>query len=258
MRELQGHYRVKINQDLSPKFKHLVLEAPDLASVIEPGQFVNIRVSAGTEPLLRRPFSVYRALNGEVELFYEVLGRGTKVLAQKKSGDVLDVLGPLGQPFSLPPSGTEHVVMIAGGIGVAPFQILTDALEAHEGLKLTLLYGARTFEHTFNMDDLERNRCRIMIATEDGSVGVKGRVSRLFSDISWDPNATWIYTCGPNAMMAAVQEFAREQNIRGEVSCESAMACGTGACLGCVVRTVNGYKTVCHDGPVFGLHEVIF
>ncbi len=258
MKELQGYYKVKINQDLSPRFKHLVFEAPELAPLVQPGQFVNIRVGTGTEPLLRRPFSVYRALNGEVELFYEVLGRGTVALAQKKSGDMLDVLGPLGQPFSLPPSGTEHVVMVAGGIGVAPFQILTDTLESCKGLNLTLLYGARTLEHTFNMDDLERNRCHVMVATEDGSIGKKGRVSNLFSEIEWDPNTTWIYCCGPNGMMAAVQEFARENGIRGEVSCESAMACGTGACLGCVVRTIDGYKTVCHDGPVFGLHEVVF
>ncbi len=258
MKNLQGQYQVKINQDLSPKFKHLVLDAPDLAPLVQPGQFMNVRVNAGTEPLLRRPFSVYRALNGEVEFFYEVLGRGTQILSQKKSGDVLDVLGPLGTPFHLPPEGIEHVIMIAGGIGVAPFQILTDELEKHEGLEMTLLYGARTFERTFNMDDLKRNRCHVMVTTEDGSVGKKGRVSHLFSDINWDPNTTWIYACGPTAMMAAVQQFARQQGIKGEVSCESVMACGIGACLGCVVRTVDGYKTVCHDGPVFGLHEVIF
>jgi len=258
MRELQGQYQIKVNQDLSPRFKHLVLDAPELAPFVQPGQFINIRMNAGTEPLLRRPFSVYRALNGEVELFYEVLGRGTKILAQKKPGDVLDVLGPLGTAFHLPPEGIEHVIMIAGGIGVAPFQMLTDVLEKHEELDLTLLYGARTLEHTFNMDDLQRNRCHVMVATEDGSVGKKGRVSHLFSEIEWDSETTWIYACGPNAMMAAVQEFAREKNIRGEVSCESVMACGIGACLGCVIRTVDGYKTVCHDGPVFGLHRVVF
>ena len=108
------------------------------------------------------------------------------------------------------------------------------------------------------MTEFKKNRVKVFVATEDGSVGVKGRVSELFSKVTIDPASTRIFTCGPHAMMAAVQKFTTDFGLKGEASMEEVMACGLGACLGCSIRTTKGYRTVCHDGPVFALEELTF
>ncbi len=234
----------------------MTFHAPDLAKEVRPGQFVHIRTSDGMEPFFRRPFSVYRAQD-QVEIFYEAVGPGTKQLAQKKRGDELDVLGPLGTPFVMPPPETKQVVMIAGGIGVAPMLILSDVLKKKK-LELMLLYGGRTRGHVYPLQEFKDNGVKVLIATDDGSVGVKGRVTKLFEKINKNPGSTFLYTCGPNPMMAAVQEFAVEHKLRGQAACEEIMACALGACLGCSIQTTHGYKTVCYDGPAFNLDEVMF
>ena len=254
--KIQNKFKVVSNKKLCPRFFCLALDAKPLLAKIQPGQFVHIRTSDGLEPFFRRPFSVYRAKK-HAEIFYEVVGQGTHLLSLKKPGEELDVLGPLGNHFSLPPLGTKQVVMIAGGIGIAPFLILSDRL-AKKGYELILLYGGRTKEHVYPMKEFKENGCRIFVSTDDGSVGVKGRVSKLFSKINCDPKTTMLYTCGPRAMMEAVKEFSLENNLRCEASCEEIMACALGACLGCSIETSSGYKTVCYDGPVFDIREVRF
>lgn len=256
MEKIQNKFKVVENKKLCPRFFRLSLDAKPILKKVQPGQFIHIHVQDALEPFFRRPFSVYRAQK-HVEIFYEAIGPGTKILSEKKKGDELDILGPLGQPFKLPPAGTRTVVMIAGGIGVAPFLILSDSLKK-KGYALILLYGGRTKGHTFNMKDFTKNGCKVFVATDDGSVGVKGRVSQLFSKIPLDPKTTYLYTCGPNPMMAAVQEFARKNHLAGQACCEEVMACALGACLGCSIETTSGYKTVCYDGPVFDLQEVVF
>ena len=124
--------------------------------------------------------------------------------------------------------------------------------------ELLLLYGGRTKGHVYPMKEFKANGCKIFIATDDGSIGVKGRVAALFSKINIDPLTTYVYTCGPNPMMAAVQAFARQHQLKGQAACEEIMACALGACLGCSIRTTAGFKTVCYDGPAFDLDEVIF
>ena len=256
MPKLQNIYKVVSNEKLCPRFYHLCFDAPPIVRKVQPGQFVHIRTHDGLEPFFRRPFSVCRAQK-HVEIFYEVVGPGTKILSLKKKGDPLDVLGPVGRPFDLPPSGTKQVVMIAGGIGVAPFLILSDVLKK-KNLRLVLLYGGRTKGHIFNMKEFKNNGCAAHVATDDGSVGTRGRVDKLFAKINPDPKTTFIYTCGPNPMMAAAQKFARRHGIKGQAACEEVMACALGACLGCAIRTTKGFRTVCYDGPVFDLDEVIF
>ena len=258
MPKLQNIYKVVSNEKLCPRFYRLCFDAPSVVRKIQPGQFVHIRTSDGLEPFFRRPFSVCRAQK-YVEILYEVVGPGTKILSLKKKGDPLDVLGPVGHPFVLPPAGTKQVVMIAGGIGVAPFLILSDVLRREQaGLELILLYGGRTKGHVFHMKEFRKNGCATHVATDDGSVGARGRVDKLFAKIDPDPKTTFIYTCGPNPMMAAVQKFARARNIRGQAACEEVMACALGACLGCSIHTTRGFRTVCCDGPVFDLEEIIF
>lgn len=256
MKQLQGFYPVISNEKLSPCFWRMRFDAPPVQETARPGQFVHLKVNDGLEPFFRRPFSVYRARK-YTEIFYEVVGPGTRILSEKKKGDVLDVLGPVGTPFELPGKHIKQVVMIAGGIGVAPFLILTDVLKPRN-MELVLLYGGRTKGHVYPMKEFRANGVDVRVATDDGSVGIKGRVTRLLGGISWDPAATMVYTCGPRPMMAAVQEFARTSHIPGQAACEEVMACALGACLGCSIRTTRGYKTVCYDGPVFDLRELIF
>jgi len=256
MEKLQDIYTVVSNEKLCPRFYRLCIDAKPIIKKVLPGQFIHIRVNDQLQPFFRRPFSVYRAKK-YVEVFYEAIGPGTNILANKQKGDALDVLGPLGAPFHMPPRGTRQVVMIAGGIGIAPFLMLSDALK-DKGYELILLYGGRTKGHVYQMREFKENKCKIYIATDDGSVGVKGRVSKLFTKIKIEPRTTYIYTCGPNPMMASVQAFARKNKLRGEAACEEVMACALGACLGCSIKTTGGYKTVCCDGPVFNLNEVIF
>ncbi len=257
MEKIQNIYKVVSNEKLCPQFWRLAFDAPDLAKEVLPGQFVHIRTNEqGLEPFFRRPFSVYRAQK-YVEIFYEAVGKGTSILADKKKGDTLDVLGPLGTPFMMPPHGVKQVVMIAGGIGVAPMLLLSDILKKKK-LELVLLYGGRTRGHVYPLQEFKDNGVKVHIATDDGSVGFKGRVSGIFDKINLDPTTTFIYTCGPNPMMKAVQEFAGKNGLMGQAACEEIMACALGACLGCSIETTKGFKTVCYDGPAFKLDEVIF
>lgn len=257
MESLQQMYKVVDNALLCPKYHRLQFEAPALAATVQPGQFVHIRTSEGLEPFFRRPFSVYRAQGTLVEVFYEVVGPGTTLLAAKQPGDMLDVIGPVGTPFTLPQKSIKHVVMVAGGIGIAPFLLLTDILKGWD-ISLTLLYGGRTKDHVHPMTEFKENGCVIYVATEDGSVGTKGRVSTFFETMPKDPVTTFVYTCGPMPMMAAVQAFVKQYGLSGEAACEEVMACALGACLGCSIPTTKGYRTVCYEGPVFPLHELIF
>jgi len=208
MPQLQNIFKVVSNEKLCPAFWRMRVDAPSIGKTVKPGQFIHIRVKEGLEPFFRRPFSVYRALE-HVEIFYEVVGPGTRILSEMKTGDGIDVLGPVGTQFELPGDNVKQVVMVAGGIGIAPFLILSDVLKEREGLELVLLYGGRDKDHVYEMKEFKDNGCQVHVATDDGSAGVHGRVTGLFDKIQCDPETTVIYTCGPNAMMAAVQRFAK-------------------------------------------------
>lgn len=145
--------------------------------------------------------------------------------------------------------------MIAGGVGVAPFLALTDVLKKKK-YKLILLYGARDQEHVFSLPAFKANGCRVHVATDDGSHGAQGRVSVLFPQIDLQAS-TYLYACGPKPMIKCVQDFARTHGLSGQASLEEVMACGVGVCLGCSIKTTKGFRTVCHDGPVFDLQEII-
>ncbi|VAX38016.1 Dihydroorotate dehydrogenase (NAD(+)), electron transfer subunit [hydrothermal vent metagenome] len=254
--QIHHSYKVVSNDKLSAKFYNLRIDAKSILKKIKPGQFVHLKVNDGLVPFFRRPFSIYRAQQ-YLEIFYEVVGPGTKILSSKDKRDVIDILGPLGNAFTLPSKKITQVVMVAGGIGVAPFLALSDILKK-QNIELILLYGGRTKEHVYPMKEFKQNGVKVFIATDDGSVGVKGRVSKLFTKINAQAEKTLMYTCGPKPMMKAVQEFAWKHNIQGQAACEEVMACGIGVCLGCAIKTTEGYKTVCHEGPVFDLQKVIF
>ncbi|MFT5169629.1 MAG: dihydroorotate dehydrogenase electron transfer subunit [Lysobacterales bacterium] len=258
MSKIQGVYKVVSNDNLCKRFKRLVFDAPNIVKSVKPGQFVHIRTSDGFEPFFRRPFSVYQAKK-YVEVFYEIVGPGTQLMGAMKKGDDIDVIGAVGSTFTIPTKKTKQVVMVAGGIGVAPFAMFADVLrKKNKDVEMILLYGGRTKEHVYPMKEFKANGVKVHVATDDGSVGVKGRVSKLFDKIDFNEEATRIYTCGPHPMMHAVQTLAKEHNLKGEAACEEVMACALGACLGCAIETTEGYKTVCYDGPVFDLQTIVF
>ena len=254
MYKVQHNAKVISNEKICEKFYHLRLDATSVARQALPGSFIHIRIADGLKPFFRRPFSIYRAKK-YVEILYEVVGEGTAILASKNKNETLDIFGPLGNTFSMPSKKIKQVVMIAGGIGIAPLFILSDFFKGKR-YDITLLYGGRTKGHVFNFGEFKKNGCKVYVATNDGSVGTKGYVSNLFGKIKINKQ-TMLYTCGPKPMMKMVKLFAHAHNLPAEASCEEIMACGVGTCLGCSIKTTQGFKTVCNDGPVFDIHKII-
>ncbi|MDP8212843.1 MAG: dihydroorotate dehydrogenase electron transfer subunit [Candidatus Zapsychrus exili] len=250
----QNTYKIISNKQVSEKFFHICIDAKSILKKIKPGQFVHVKIDDTLTPFLRRPFSIHRA-DSCLEILYEILGEGTKKLAKKKKGDSLDIIGPLGNNFSAPPEGTKNITIVTGGVGVAPFLALTDILK-NKKYNITLLYGGRNSDYVFSLKSFLKNKCKVFISTDDGSVGVHGRVDKFFKNISFED--AFIYTCGPEPMIKEVQKFAVKNKIKGEASLEEVMACGIGACLGCATKTKDGFKLVCYDGPVFDLEKLDF
>ena len=230
------------------------LEATDRLPAIQPGNFAEIEIANSPKVFLRRPFSVYD-VNYEtntLSFFVKVVGEGTRLLGEMRKGEKLSLIYPLGNSFSVPDSG--RILVVAGGSGVAPFILYGRELQKNR-VNITFLFGARTADEIVLADQF-RSLGNVLITTEDGSLGEKGLVTQhsLFSkgDLPFD----FIATCGPDPMMKAIAKIAGERNIRCEASLENTMACGFGACLCCIVPTVNGNKCVCTEGPVFNVIDL--
>ena len=242
---------------VAPNIKRLALQAPDVARLAQPGQFVNMRCSSTMDPLLRRPFSINRidSTSGTISVLYKVVGRGTELLANIHRGDSIDVLGPLGTGFELKPQGRK-IVLIAGGIGIAPFYPLAVQL-INTGFDVTCLVGARCDEEVAEFNELAELGVKVYCATEDGSKGEQGRVTNLLES-TLHSNFDMAYACGPNAMLGAIKQICSRVQLPLQLSLEQIMACGLGVCLGCTCEKEkeNGFLHVCTDGPVVWAEEV--
>ncbi|MGI9860558.1 dihydroorotate dehydrogenase electron transfer subunit [Moorella naiadis] len=231
----------------------LKLKAPDLARAARPGQFVHLLCGEGRDPLLRRPLSIHDAGGGEVTLFYQVKGRGTSWLSRRQPGSRVDLLGPLGRGFTLVAGG--RLALMAGGLGMAPLFFL--ARVAREiGNTVDFFYGARDRQGLHRLEDLEGLGVRLYLATDDGSAGLHGSVTALWEQQLQGRVYDRAYACGPRPALAAFARLAAAAGIPAEVSLEERMACGFGACRGCVtaLRDARGekyYENVCTGGPVF-------
>ena len=310
---------------VSPGYYLMEVRCPSVADGSHPGQFVHVRCTGGLDPLLRRPLSIHRVnrQHGSFALLYRVQGKGTQLLSQKRPGDKLDLLGPLGKGFNLslgiptracihsgakpdaslgngfeaePGSARdrEEAVLAAGGIGVAPLVYLAEELLAL-GRRVLFLVGARSASDLVALGALEElqegchDRLRVVICTDDGSVGFRGSVAVPLEETVACRRVAAVFACGPEAMLARVIEICRQGGVPGQVSLEARMACGVGACLGCAcrlhsdpgqgwpslepgkavhpgtpdgsgIRTGSGkpvYAKVCREGPVFDMEEVI-
>jgi dihydroorotate dehydrogenase electron transfer subunit len=229
----------------------------DISRTIRAGQFVNIKVDETTVPLLRRPYSVYHTHGDQVDLIFNIVGKGSAALARRRPGESIDVLGPLGVPFGLEREDYTTAILIAGGLGVAPMPVATVALR-RLGKGIVTLLGARTASHI-----VDAHLDNVRIATDDGTRGLRGTVVDLARELLTDGGAhrRRIFACGPTAMLRALATLAIERAIPCEVSMEGPMACGFGICQGCPVELVGDekrYALMCKDGPTFDVTRIKF
>lgn len=257
MIQYQEKATVTLREQLSNENVRLTLHTPHIATAATPGQFVMVRVGSGRDPLLRRPFSIHRAgMDGTIQIYFKVVGRGTALLAGAREGDALSVLGPLGNGFQF---SEKPACLVGGGLGIAPMLFLADRLNAR-GADRTLdrvILGGRTRSEVEPLvADFETTGIAVTVTTDDGSYGQRGFVTKAFASLSLPADCA-VYCCGPEPMMAGMALLSRERNLPCQVSVESVMACGMGACLGCSRPASNGeYVHVCLDGPVFDAEDM--
>ncbi|MCX6011998.1 MAG: dihydroorotate dehydrogenase electron transfer subunit [Chloroflexi bacterium] len=231
----------------------LGIEAPGIATSAKPGQFLMVRCSDDSYPLLRRPFSIHRVKGNQVFILYIVLGIGTSWLSRRKQNDFINVIGPLGNGFSIE-SKSKNVLLIAGGIGVAPIVALAE-YSLNKGYSTRLIMGARRASLLYPEASLPSGLIT-EIVTEDGSKGKKGLVTDFLAEAS---DVSQIFACGPLSMYKTIN--SRKEILRAipaQVSMEQVLGCGYGVCYGCTIETVKGLKQVCHDGPVFNLADILW
>lgn len=243
---------ISSNKKINDVYYILSFKAPDIAATIIPGQFVNIRIPS-PESFLRRPFSVFDVAGDEIVILYKVVGAGTRALAALPEGSTLDVLGPLGNGYTVPQKKSTSILLLGGGTGIASLHFLYKRLRQTGYADVMCALGFQSKQMVVDFaDDGTAGEC--LIYTDDGSAGRKGLVTDSVAEIS---PGTVVYACGPHAMIDALRRNKKIPTQNIVVSLEERMACGIGACLGCVVETKTGKKTCCKDGPVFMLNEVI-
>lgn len=238
---------------LNAKNVLLTLTASQQMPEMLPGQFVEVRIDNAPDVFLRRPISIH-FFDSQKNLLYlmvQVVGKGTKRMAALNVGDVLNLILPLGNTFSIPES-PQRLLLVGGGVGVAPLLYLGAELKK-KGHRVTFLLGARTANDLLRMEAF-KGYGDVYVTTEDASWGEKGFVTQ--HSLLQQQNFDFIYTCGPTPMMQAVARYAKEKGIPCEASLENTMACGLGACLCCVTDTQHGHKCVCSDGPIFNINEL--
>ena len=241
------------NKRLNKDFFILELKGDNKIPEFKPGQFAQVRVDGSTDTFLRRPISIHDVdyEKNTFKLLIQIAGKGTQTLSELKCGDILNLIYPLGNSFSLP-SDNEKVLLVGGGCGIAPLLFLARYLNTN-GSKPDILLGVRNRERIIEYEEYEKSG-NVFVTTEDGSMGEKGYVTSHSIFTANEYNR--IYCCGPDSMMKAIAAYCRDRNIICEVSLENLMACGIGACLCCIVDTVKGNLCTCIDGPIFNVKDL--
>jgi dihydroorotate dehydrogenase electron transfer subunit len=237
----------------------LRLHAPEIAASIQGGQFIHLRIDAQAT-LLRRPLSVCQVVGDELIILYAVVGEGTRLLTEKPIGDTsMDALGPIGSywPLSVDGDSVKAPLLVGGGLGIAPLGMLGHTFR-NKGIKATIVQGSQNEARLITRSDHAGIERDIRYATDDGTFGYHGFVTDLVAQAIKEQDFDVCYICGPEPMQRAVSELTCAHDILSYVSFERRMACGIGACLGCMVPTNDGLKRVCVDGPVFDAREVFW
>jgi len=262
---LQQRAPVLKNREVAPDIYLMEVYSSELVALGRPGQFLHLRVRADNGPLLRRPLSLFSRdePGATVGLLYRRVGAGTRILSALPPGAELDLVGPLGRGFS-PPPGIERALLVAGGLGLAPLFFLAQEFIA-QGVAVSFLLGAVCREQLLCTDRLRAMGVTLDVSTDDGSEGFQGLVTALLEDVigrrTFEPQGCCLFVTGPEPMMIAVASLARRHGLPAQFSLERHMACGLGACWGCVVRCRDEhgrpvYRRVCADGPVFDLADL--
>lgn len=268
---------VLANDQLAERTWRLRLRCPEVARLAQPGQFFMVRLPGRTDPLLGRPFALYDTVlddAGEViglEIVHLVVGKVTTLLSSLKPGDPVEIWGPLGTRFPEVPAAVKRVTLVAGGIGQTPFLAYTRELLGRRGFggnsvrkavdHVELVYGARRQSLLAGLDAFVEAGSQVLPCTEDGSIGLKGRVT---DGLESGEKPEWIVACGPEPMLHAVAKWARQQGVPCQVSLETPMACGLGICFSCVVKVASteqaagwDYQRVCIEGPTFDAANLV-
>jgi dihydroorotate dehydrogenase electron transfer subunit len=256
---------VTSSMEVMPDTYLIWIEAPGIAATAQPGQFVTVKCG---DLMLRRPLSVHQSSpltgedsgEGKIALLFRVVGKGTLWLSQRKQNEKLDILGPFGRGFAVP-NQCEHLLLVAGGIGIAPLAFLMQ--QASQKHQITLIHGANTAAQLYaercQLTAVNHQVVQCIPVTEDGTAGRKGMATDILPDfLDW---ADWVYACGPLDMYKKISLTANRRQLtskRCQVSLEVRMGCGFGSCYGCTINTRQGLRRVCRDGPVFELDDVIW
>jgi dihydroorotate dehydrogenase electron transfer subunit len=269
-----GYYPIIDKETISPNLYKFTLKAADISAGARPGQFVQIKTSDNYFPLWPRPFSIYDTdpNTGQFSILFKVFGGGTSLMATRSAGQMIHVLGPLGNSFPLP-KPKQKIIMAAGGVGLPPLYFLSRQSIDH-GIRpenITFIAGAKTRGDLLEEKGLYDLGVNLITCTDDGSAGVKGNVVDALLPLLNKGNDTVVYSCGPNAMLQGIDSLILGNKLEGYLSLEALMPCGYGICSGCAVKVFPPagrgptddnreyhLKRVCIDGPVFGAGEVMW
>ena len=256
---LEERATIVSNVYVGPELYVMTLHCPEIARCVLPGQFVHMQIPDMEGHILRRPFSVYAApaMSGTIDILYRTVGFGSTLMTELAAGREVSLVGPVGRGWEVP-EGAKRVLLVGGGVGAAPLFMLCEQCVA-AGIDTTVVLGATTHKTL-----VCENRYKQVLgslprsATDDGSYGHAGFCTGLVDDALQKEEYDWVACCGPTPLMRLVAASAKRAGVACSVSMEQHMACGIGACLGCIVDTVDGNKRACVDGPVFDAEKVVW
>jgi dihydroorotate dehydrogenase electron transfer subunit len=256
---LNRYFKAKVIENLSLNSSHnlITLEPLDAAAEPNPGQFYMIEAGDSYDPLLKRPFCWLQKTRETIQFLFRIKGKGTSLMRTFNKGRVINVIGPLGNGYPLPQKERTPLI-VAGGTGIISLFSLINKLS----LNCHVFYGARTKDDLLMLNELNKLGSKIITCTDDCSFGKKGTVTDVLNDFLLSTphslNSLFLYACGPKPMLKAISKIAIDKEIKGCISLEENMACGFGACQGCVVKTISGYKKVCKEGTVFPIEDIVW
>jgi len=256
---LEQTVQIVSNARATDLYFRLVVRAPQIAPLVQPGQFAHVRILPLKDALLRRPFSIYQVPGDTFSILYKAVGKGTEMLSRMRPGEELSVIGPLGHGFTVPSLGGETPLLVAGGYGMAALYLLAQ----RSPQKGTVFVGGRRRVDILCEQEFRALGWEVRVTTEDGSHGEKGLVTQpLLSELRRRAMGHKLFACGPTPMLKAVSKIAEDFNVPAELSMDEHLCCGVGVCLTCVIAVKNGegweYQRTCTEGPVFDARQIVW